>query len=157
MTNAVNELNNIANDVNNDTFLTQEQKDTLKGATSGNIEIINNRINAVNAAKAEAERQAKAKEDAEALAKLQQSSNGYTNEQLCEMARSYYYKTSGGYSPKYVEIDQDKGNTVVIHLYNVVNDGPRAGHTATAAFYEVDRHTGKGQNITNYTEVDLTQ
>ncbi len=55
MTNAVNELNNIVNDINDDVVITQEQKDTLKGTISSNIDIINNRINAVNVAKAEAE------------------------------------------------------------------------------------------------------
>ena len=87
----------------------------------------------------------------------QRKQNGYSNEKLCNMARDYYYRTSGGYSPKYAEVDRENGNLVVIHLYNVVNDGPRSGHTATAAYYEVDRYTAKGQNITTYKEIDLNR
>lgn len=62
MTNAVNELNNVTNDVNNDVLITQEQKDALNGNIANQVNAINARINAVNEAnanaQAEAERQA---------------------------------------------------------------------------------------------------
>ena len=155
MNNAVNELNRVVDDINNDTFITPEQKTILNASVANQIGNIKDRINAVNIAREEAER--RAREEAAALAEQQRKQNGYSNEELCNMARDYYYRTSGGYSPKYAEVDRENGNLVVIHLYNVVNDGPRSGHTATAAFYEVDRYTAKGQNITTYKEVDLNR
>ncbi|MBE5900096.1 MAG: hypothetical protein E7279_10935 [Lachnospiraceae bacterium] len=48
MTNAVNELNSITSDINNDALITQEQKDALNATVSGNIDAVNNRINVVN-------------------------------------------------------------------------------------------------------------
>lgn len=155
MNNAVNELNSITNDINNNALITQEQKGALNGTVSGCISTVENRINTVNEARAEAERQAKA--IAEAEAQNNKRMQGYTNEELCDMARNYYMKKHNGSSPPIIEVDQDKGDKVVIHLYEVVRDGPRSGHTATYGWYEVDRHTGKGQDMTTYVEVDLTQ
>ena len=51
MNNVINELSRIVNDVNNDSRLSQEQKETLNSTISGYIESINNRINAVNEAR----------------------------------------------------------------------------------------------------------
>jgi len=48
MTNAVSELNNIANEINNNSVLTQEQKDALNNSIESNKNAINNRINVVN-------------------------------------------------------------------------------------------------------------
>lgn len=58
MTNAVNELNNVTNDVNSNVVLTQEQKDSLIQSITGQVNNVNTRIQAVNEAKAEAEKQA---------------------------------------------------------------------------------------------------
>ena len=150
MANAVNELNTITNEVNNDSLITQEQKDTLNGTIAGQVATVNNRINVV---RDEAYRQAKIKAEEEEKER-QRREKGYTNEQLCEMAKKYYVNTVHGSAPQYVEIDQDKGNTVVIHLYGIGRDGT---HTFTYAWYEVDKHTGKGQEMTTYKDVDLTR
>ena len=47
MNNAVNELNRVVDDINNDTFITPEQKTILNASVANQIGIINNRINAV--------------------------------------------------------------------------------------------------------------
>lgn len=67
---------------------------------------------------------------------------GYSDEELCNMARTYYTKHYE-YTPPIVEVDNitDDGK-VMIHLYEVVED-----HTATSDWYMVDRKTAKGTNI----------
>ena len=48
MNNAVNELNTITNEINNDSVLTQEQKDVLNASVETNKNNINSRINVIN-------------------------------------------------------------------------------------------------------------
>lgn len=79
MTNAVNELNNVSNDVNNDALILQEQKDELNGNINGQIDCVNKRINVVNEARAEAERQAKALAEAEEQRQRANSNSSYTS------------------------------------------------------------------------------
>ncbi len=76
---------------------------------------------------------------------------GYTDQELCDMAANYYFWTTG-YKPPISEVDSVNGDIVTIHLYEV-----KDGHTATSAWYEIDRNTGKGKNAVLGDEVDLTE
>ncbi len=77
------------------------------------------------------------------------SSSGYTDEELCRMALDHYEKTEG-YRPSEAEIDSYDGDKVTIHLYDDMGT-----HTATAAWYEVDRNSAKGQDVIFGNEIDL--
>ncbi len=79
MTNAVNELNTVVNDVNNDTLLMQEQKDAVNGNVTNQINVINARIGAVNEENARVEAEANAKAEAQRQAQAQASSNKKKN------------------------------------------------------------------------------
>ncbi len=74
----------------------------------------------------------------------------YSDSELCKMALDHYEKESG-YRPGIGEVDSTNGDMVTIHLYDDEGD-----HTATAAWYEIDRKTGKGTDTINGTPVDLT-
>lgn len=74
---------------------------------------------------------------------------GYTDEELCRMARTYCEVRNGGISPQYVVVDNTDGNMVMIHLYEDMGD-----HTATFDWYTVDRNTAAGTNTLGET-VDL--
>jgi outer membrane murein-binding lipoprotein Lpp len=75
--------------------------------------------------------------------------SGYSNEQLIEMAKQYR-KAKGEYIPEFVEITEEKGNIVKIHLYDMVED-----HVSTSDWYDVDRFSGKGINVLNE-DIDLS-
>lgn len=75
----------------------------------------------------------------------------FTDEELCDMAANYYHWTTG-YRPPISEVDSVNGDIVTIHLYEV-----KDGHTATSAWYEIDRTTGKGKNALLEEPVDLTE
>ena len=84
----------------------------------------------------------------------QSSSNpkgAFTDEELCEMALDHYEKESG-YRPTISEIDSEDGDLVTIHLYDDMGD-----HTATSAWYEIDRNTGRGEDIIFGNKVDITR
>ncbi|MGN0342803.1 MAG: hypothetical protein ACI4DO_08415 [Roseburia sp.] len=72
-----------------------------------------------------------------------------SDEQLCELARIYYEKTTSSPAPEYVQVDGESGNMVYIWLYQDFGD-----HVATMDWYTVDRYTGKGQNTLGET-IDL--
>lgn len=76
-------------------------------------------------------------------------STGYTDEELCTMARTYCEARNSGISPQYVVVDSTDGNMVSIHLYEDMGD-----HTATFDWYTVDRNTAVGTNTLGET-VDL--
>lgn len=78
------------------------------------------------------------------------TAGGYTDEELCQMARTYCESRNFGISPQYVTVDNTNGNMVMIHLYEDMGD-----HTATYDWYTVDRNTAVGTNILGET-VDLT-
>jgi len=42
-----------------------------------------------------------------------------------------------------IDLDRKEGNAYVIHVYEVVNDGPDSSHTATKNWYYVNMNTGK--------------
>ncbi len=75
---------------------------------------------------------------------------GYSDGQLCDMARQYYQYIYSGAVPEFVMVDHVEGDTVVIHLYDIVD-----GHTATYDWYNVDRYTAKGTNLLGEA-IDLT-
>ncbi len=76
-------------------------------------------------------------------------STGYTDEELCTMARKYCEARNSGISPQYVVVDNTDGNMVMIHLFDDMGD-----HTATFDWYTVDRNTAAGTNTLGET-VDL--
>lgn len=82
--------------------------------------------------------------------------NGYTNKELCKLAKNYYY-TTHGHQPPIVEVDSVDGDEVTIHIYEFVNDGGGRGHTATYAWYSVSRKTGKGKDLIKEEKIDLTK
>ena len=76
--------------------------------------------------------------------------SSYTHNELCKMALDYYEKQTG-YRPGTCEVDSTNGDMVTLHLFDDEGD-----HTATAAWYEVDRKTGKGTDTMTGESVDLT-
>lgn len=73
----------------------------------------------------------------------------YTDQELCDMALLYRAATAP-YTPAIAEIDHTSGNTVTIHLYDIVQN-----HTATYAWYTVDRDSGIGTDL-NGVAIDLS-
>ena len=76
---------------------------------------------------------------------------GYTNNELCQMALNYYSRHYG-YRPGIAEVDSVNGNMVTLHLYDDMGT-----HTATSAWYEIDRTTGKGTDEIMGGKVDLNR
>lgn len=84
---------------------------------------------------------------------LQQSDtniDGYlSDEQLCELARSYYEAVHDSPAPEYVQIEGEDRNIVSIWLYQDFGD-----HVATIDWYFVDRYTAQGTNTAG-DQIDL--
>ena len=78
------------------------------------------------------------------------ASKGYTDEELCVMAQ-FYYGSRHNYIPDRIETEGAENGIVTIHLYNELPD-----HTATLAWYYIDRETGKGTDLLEE-PVDLTE
>ncbi|MBO6148326.1 MAG: hypothetical protein J6O55_03215 [Lachnospiraceae bacterium] len=76
---------------------------------------------------------------------------GYSNEELCKMALDYYEKKNN-YRPGIAQVDSENGDLVTLHLFDDMGD-----HTATSAWYEIDRRTGRGQDTILGDEVDLVK
>ena len=78
---------------------------------------------------------------------------GFTDAELIQMAGAYYSAHHDGFLPPVIQIDgvSEDGRTVNIHLFEL-NDIA----TATYDWYEVDRLTGKGTNVT-MDPIDLTE
>lgn len=72
---------------------------------------------------------------------LYEAEQAYTDEQLCDMARTYYIEHYN-YNPAFVQIDRVEGDIVTIHLFDIVDN-----HTATCDWYYIDRYTAKGTNF----------
>lgn len=73
----------------------------------------------------------------------------FSNAQLIEMARAYRVAKEE-YIPGHIEIDGESGDTVLIHLYDEIDD-----HLATSDWYYINRFNGKGTDVLNQ-EIDLT-
>ncbi|MDD6291150.1 MAG: M56 family metallopeptidase [Lachnospiraceae bacterium] len=83
----------------------------------------------------------------------QKASGKYTDEELKLLAGFYYRIHSGSdYQPSVIDIDSESGDSVLLHLYDNVED-----HSTTLARYEIDRKTGKGQETVTFQDVDLTE
>ena len=84
------------------------------------------------------------------------ASAGYSDVELCSMARQHY-TAKNHQTPPRAEVDHIDGNYTVIRLYEVVVDDPATGmgHTSTWDWYYIDRDTGKGYDLMNE-PVDLT-
>ena len=74
---------------------------------------------------------------------------GYSDDELCTMARGYYGSRTN-HSPEFVEVEGETDGKVNIHLYDLFD-----GHTSTAAWYYIDRMTGKGTDFLE-NEINLT-
>lgn len=74
----------------------------------------------------------------------------YTNDDIVKLAREYYEKNNDS-KPKYVELDHEDGDNLVIHIYDIVDD-----HTATYDWYTINKNTLKGTNILEE-EIDLNK
>lgn len=85
--------------------------------------------------------------------------NGYSDEELLEMARNYY-REEHGFAPEHVEIDSENGEQVTIWLYDrdefLNGENEIVGSGNTRDWYTVDRTTGRGENVL-FEEIDLTQ
>lgn len=65
-----------------------------------------------------------------------------TDDELCELARAYYEKTTSNLAPEGVGIDGEDGDMVDIWLYVDMAD-----HSVTVNRYTVDRYTGEGTDM----------
>lgn len=83
------------------------------------------------------------------------SNIGYSDNELINMARKFYEKTTGHRAPPIIEIDSVTGNNVNIHLYEFIGE-PGEEHISTTDWYSVDRYTGKGTNVIG-DQIDLTK
>lgn len=83
------------------------------------------------------------------------SNIGYSDNELINMARKFYEKTTGHRAPSIIEIDSVTGNNVNIHLYEFIGE-PGEEHISTTDWYSVDRYTGKGTNVIG-DQIDLTK
>lgn len=75
----------------------------------------------------------------------------YSNDALCNLAMSYYSRVSGGINRMSAAAVTNEDGTVTIQVYENLND-----HNSTAAWYTVDRRTGKGTDVNTGEEVDLS-
>lgn len=76
-----------------------------------------------------------------------------STEELGRMAQMHYKRLSGYYPPE-ADVEDNGDGTYSVHLYEIVNDGNNAYHTATSAWYTVDAF-GYGVDDIFGTEVDL--
>lgn len=65
-----------------------------------------------------------------------------TDDELCELARAYYEKTTSNLAPEGVGIDGEDGDMVDIWLYVDMAD-----HSVTVNRYTVNRYTGEGTDM----------
>ncbi len=87
----------------------------------------------------------------EAVKKAEDTSEGYSDQELLDMALDYYERENS-YRPGGADIDGRDGDTVTIHLYDDMGD-----HLATSGWYDIDCKTGKGTDGIFGNEVDLTR
>lgn len=72
----------------------------------------------------------------------------YSNQELCDMAVSYYTNTTGEDAPE-AAADLEP-ETVTVQLYRNLGD-----HNSTCAWYRVNRFTGKGTDVNTGQEINL--
>ncbi len=75
---------------------------------------------------------------------------GYTDDELCAMARKYYERRHD-FAPPVVVVDSVDGDVVTIHLFEDLED-----HVATLDWYTIDRITARGSGMLDG-PVDLTE
>ena len=75
---------------------------------------------------------------------LPESEGPYSEDELAEQAQLWYFVNTGFYPPE-TEAEKNSDGTVTIHLYEVVETDGIADHTATSAWYTVDKY-GEGVN-----------
>lgn len=75
----------------------------------------------------------------------------YSNDALSNLAMSYYSRVSDGIKRLSAAAVTNEDGTVTIQVYENLND-----HNSTAAWYTVDRQTGKGTDVNTSEEVDLS-
>ncbi len=95
---------------------------------------------------------ASAAEEPETTAAAEETAHedGYTEEELKEMARRYY-GSRYNHDPEFVEGQASEDNTYTIQLYDLFD-----GHTTTSAWYYIDPATGKGHDLLD-NPIDLTE
>lgn len=78
------------------------------------------------------------------------SADGYTDDELSQMALDFYAANNDGYVPStaYIEVSDD--TSVTIHLFDNME-----GHVTTYAWYKVDRKTAEGEDIVFGDKIDL--
>lgn len=75
----------------------------------------------------------------------------YSNDALRNLAMSYYSRKSGGMKRLSAAAITNEDGTVTIQVYENLDN-----HNSTAAWYAVDRRTGKGTDANTGEEVDLS-
>lgn len=83
------------------------------------------------------------------------ASEDFTPEQLCTMAQDYYERHKS-FRPPVADYTDNGDGTYTIHLYEIVDDGENASHTATYAWYTVDK-AGNGTDTIMGDEVHLAE
>ena len=73
----------------------------------------------------------------------------YSSTDLAEMAKWYCRDNNGGYEPSEADTSIDGSGLISIHLFDIAD-----GHTATEAWYYIDRFTARGEDM-NGEPVDL--
>ena len=70
---------------------------------------------------------------------------GYTNEELIQMAGNYFVDIYG-FMPQIIDVDHVDGNIVALHCYEIVEYEDADSHTSTYDWLFIDRTTGTGEN-----------
>lgn len=73
-----------------------------------------------------------------------QAAKSYSDDDLITMARRYYGSRTN-HIPQFIDVDTEQNGIVSLHLYDLFD-----GHTATAAWYYVDRTTAAGRDIMDH-------
>lgn len=76
----------------------------------------------------------------------------YTNQELANIAQTYYMANNDGYVPEASGIQNNDDGTVTIQLYDQLED-----HNSTAAWYTIDRVTLLGIDEIAQTEIDFSE
>lgn len=79
-----------------------------------------------------------------AVPETAQEQKSYSDDELITLAR-YYYGSRTNHIPQFIDVDTEQNGIVSLHLYDLFD-----GHTATAAWYYVDRKTAAGRDIMDH-------
>ncbi len=77
-------------------------------------------------------------------AETTQAAKSYSDDDLITMARRYYGSRTN-HIPQFIDVDTEQNGIVSLHLYDLFD-----GHTATAAWYYVDRTTAAGRDLMDH-------